>query len=736
MTFVTGGGNISKLAYDNATEAKLQAEAAGTKADSAFSFVAGVYLDPVATFADIATTYPNPTLNDKVFVTDTGKYYLWNETEWHNFAELTPEPFNQISAELAEITKLIVSIDKYPKFSAETTDSPRIIRACNDVSSQGGGVILFPFGNYDIDLQHKIPSSVVLAGQKSKVNKGKMVNFKITHGVNPTDPVSDATFVLNVGSGLIDIGFEYPNQVLSSSPTPTPYSWTVSTSKIATGSESNTDGVLLENLFFKNSYCALDLTNAAQYTARNIQGNPLYRGLLVEQMKDVSRIENVHWFPFHAPMNTLLFEFVKNNAIAFEFANCDHLITQGLFAFGYYKTFKFSDFGNGGPWVELNSALADHSTYPFDFQAGDIIHINGGTFIGSYHNKPVINTGTGNIGTIHFNNVTMFGVNNIGGIIENSGGTYLFSNTEFKNRGDTDDIKTLALVVTSNASVKISNCKGIEKKLFGGETVVIDGIKLASKGAEIGTSDLYFLNWTGNVPNVWGMTNATGGTDLSQITNGVRLNFVADAGGATRTRFIDYTIGNEWKRGINQFILELELKVNGSDKLDQSRFYLKEVKSDGSDESLRPINFANGFPFENGKTIKLKVPFMYPKQTGGTRVYRLEWQAYGEANFTVDITNIKFHEISRSTSANYLDYMKQIYGEALVGGRLENENVVIVVDNAPSFGKWKKGDVVINSNPTELGTAGSKYIVEKWICTVGDGTGIGTWLPCRTLTGN
>lgn len=53
---------------------------------------------------------------------------------------------------------------------------------------------------------------------------------------------------------------------------------------------------------------------------------------------------------------------------------------------------------------------------------------------------------------------------------------------------------------------------------------------------------------------------------------------------------------------------------------------------------------------------------------------------------------------------------------------------------APTTGTWAKGDFVLNSSPSELGTAGSKYLVHGWRCTVA-GTP-GTWLQCRFLTGN
>lgn len=52
----------------------------------------------------------------------------------------------------------------------------------------------------------------------------------------------------------------------------------------------------------------------------------------------------------------------------------------------------------------------------------------------------------------------------------------------------------------------------------------------------------------------------------------------------------------------------------------------------------------------------------------------------------------------------------------------------------PTAGTWSKGDFMLNSAPSELGTAGSKYLIHGWRCTVA-GTP-GTWLQCRFLTGN
>jgi len=69
-----------------------------------------------------------------------------------------------------------------------------------------------------------------------------------------------------------------------------------------------------------------------------------------------------------------------------------------------------------------------------------------------------------------------------------------------------------------------------------------------------------------------------------------------------------------------------------------------------------------------------------------------------------------------------------------------SEGLQVAVTNAdtapPSGGivNYAVGDFILNSAPSELGTAGSKYIIHGWRCTVAGAPG--TWLQCRFLTGN
>lgn len=68
---------------------------------------------------------------------------------------------------------------------------------------------------------------------------------------------------------------------------------------------------------------------------------------------------------------------------------------------------------------------------------------------------------------------------------------------------------------------------------------------------------------------------------------------------------------------------------------------------------------------------------------------------------------------------------------ALAGGNAAAVDNAVVA--APTTGTWAAGDFVKNSAPAVLGTAGSRYVVEGWLCVAG-GTP-GTFVQKRFLTG-
>jgi len=52
----------------------------------------------------------------------------------------------------------------------------------------------------------------------------------------------------------------------------------------------------------------------------------------------------------------------------------------------------------------------------------------------------------------------------------------------------------------------------------------------------------------------------------------------------------------------------------------------------------------------------------------------------------------------------------------------------------PTTGTYNTGDIIYNTTPSELGSAGSKYVVLGWMCVAGGSPG--TWVEMRAYTGN
>lgn len=72
-----------------------------------------------------------------------------------------------------------------------------------------------------------------------------------------------------------------------------------------------------------------------------------------------------------------------------------------------------------------------------------------------------------------------------------------------------------------------------------------------------------------------------------------------------------------------------------------------------------------------------------------------------------------------------------IIGNSYTGSR---GGFVGVQSSVPASGTYNTGDIVINSNPAQAGSAGSMYVIWGWVCLT---TGTpGTWVPMRVLTGN
>ena len=91
-------------------------------------------------------------------------------------------------------------------------------------------------------------------------------------------------------------------------------------------------------------------------------------------------------------------------------------------------------------------------------------------------------------------------------------------------------------------------------------------------------------------------------------------------------------------------------------------------------------------------------------------------------------------KVPQETSYDLIKTLKEITNQVngLTEGRMSFRHSAST--SFPTTGTYANGDVIFNSAPSELGSASSKYVITQWICTV-SGTP-GTWVACRSLTGN
>jgi len=116
---------------------------------------------------------------------------------------------------------------------------------------------------------------------------------------------------------------------------------------------------------------------------------------------------------------------------------------------------------------------------------------------------------------------------------------------------------------------------------------------------------------------------------------------------------------------------------------------------------------------------------------------------YSIANRAQAVTRIVLKENFPYNMADFPELQTSFAELANTTGELKFKNGVwengrwTVYSGSPSTIaqlNYKVADRIINTVPTESGTTGSKYIIEKWIATVAGNPA--TWTQCRTLTGN
>lgn len=293
----------------------------------------------------------------------------------------------------------------------QTDDTAAFQKALDAAGTAGGGIVYAPRGNYFFAGNLNVPNAVTLAGIWQSVpahnglrDKGLPkptddgTTFLITGGAGSED--GPAFITLNTNSTLKGVVLYYPEQIADD--IPMPYPWAIAM-------RGKNPAVLAVEML--NPYNGIDATRNERHLVRDVHGQPLRRGILVDSIYDIGRIENVHFNPWWS-MKPKLIQWQKENGEAFIFGRSDWQYVYNTFCFGYKVGYKFIQSRSGMCNGNFLGIGADdcYTALVVEQCARYGILITNGQFVSFHGPDPtMIEVEEGNTGSIRFVNCSFWG---------------------------------------------------------------------------------------------------------------------------------------------------------------------------------------------------------------------------------------------------------------------------------------------------------------------------------------
>jgi hypothetical protein len=323
---------------------------------------------------------------------------------------LWPIALKLAAAELPPPAMLLVT-DFGAKGDGKTDDTAAFQNALDKSNQNGGGVVLAPRGNYFFAGHLNVPNAVTLKGIWESVPSH--IGIRNSGAAKPTDDgttflaTADAGkeegvpfITLNNNSTLKGVVIYYPDQ--NPAEEPKSYPWTIAM-------RGKNPAVMSVELL--NSYNGIDAMHNERHLIRDVQGQPLRRGIMVDDIYDIGRIENVHFNPWWS-MQDKLFRWQQEHGEAFIIGRSDWQYMFNTFCFGYNVGYKFIQTSKGvcnGNFLGLGAddcftAVLVENCAPM------ALLISNGEFVSFHGPDPtMVRIGTNNTGSVRFVNCAFWG---------------------------------------------------------------------------------------------------------------------------------------------------------------------------------------------------------------------------------------------------------------------------------------------------------------------------------------
>jgi len=268
----------------------------------------------------------------------------------------------------------------------KTDDTAAFQKALDAAAQAGGGTVHAPRGNYFFAGHLNVPNAVALAGLWQSVPAHNGIRdqglpkptddgttFLITEGAGSEEGAPFIT--LNTNSTLKGVVLYYPEQNVDDEPKP--YPWAIAM-------RGKNPAVLAVEML--NPYNGIDATRNERHLIRDVHGQPLRRGILIDNIYDIGRVENVHFNPWWS-MKPKLFQWQMAHGEAFIFGRSDWQYVYNTFCFGYKIGYKFirgergvcngNFLGIGADDCQTSLVVEDSAPYGLLITNGEFVSFHG-----------------------------------------------------------------------------------------------------------------------------------------------------------------------------------------------------------------------------------------------------------------------------------------------------------------------------------------------------------------------
>lgn len=227
-----------------------------------------------------------------------------------------------------------------------STDNTAAFTAALTEAGREGGIVYAPPGKYRFEGHLTVPVGVTLMGSfgcvpahngnrdKNLPEPGKFGTVLMPTADRGTED-APAFITLSTNAVLKGVLIWYPEQ--REDDVPYPYPWTVAM--------RGKNPALLDTELL-NPYKAIDATENERHMIARVYGQPLYRGIRIDAIYDIGRIEDVHFNPWWS-MKPAIRKFMMEQGEAFTIGRTDWEYMVNCFAIFYKVGFHFLDLGAG-----------------------------------------------------------------------------------------------------------------------------------------------------------------------------------------------------------------------------------------------------------------------------------------------------------------------------------------------------------------------------------------------------